>query len=260
MFHCPQVRFWIEWLTCTDNNAQAVEVVSPEILGTKLHKHAHCGRCGKHLGDAIFLHNWPGDARIGIIWRAFPYQDSRAVGPWTINHRWMSNNPANIGHTPVDVILFEVERQSCVICRPNHIATVDIQTALGCPCWARCIENKERVFRLHYLGITRSWLWPAKFVKIDFTAAVQRNCRCLTPVNYDLVDDVESLYCLINDIFQWGNFASTIANICRNHHPCLCIFYTWTKCAASQAGIDYRVDCPQPRTCQHGGDSFGCKW
>src|SRR5581483_11821366 len=96
----------------------------------EFHEHAYRRWRGEEFADVIFLDGGPGYARVGEIRRTFPYQYRCAITPWAIYHRTMTHDPTDIRHAPVDIVLFEIKGQLCIISSTYRVAAMHINTAL----------------------------------------------------------------------------------------------------------------------------------
>src|SRR6185369_8754324 len=71
----------------------------------------------KHV-DAMALDHLPEAIGLRPVWRAFVHQNRSAVREWTIHNITVARDPADVGSTPVKILVFEIEdplrREMCL--------------------------------------------------------------------------------------------------------------------------------------------------
>ena len=70
-----------------------------------------CRRSGVKDIDLVSLDHVPEAIEIGKIRRAFVHENRRTARQRAVNNVAVSRDPADVGCTPIDVVVFQIENQ-----------------------------------------------------------------------------------------------------------------------------------------------------
>ena len=125
----------------------------------------------------MFIDNLPKTRGIRVVRHAFEDQASGAIGQRPVNDIAVPGDPANVGGAPVNVTFVVVEYVLVGHRGHQQVAAGAVQHPLGLTGGAGGVEDKQRVFGVHWLGwaiavcFAQGLVVPnvAPFNPVDFT-------------------------------------------------------------------------------------------
>src|SRR5208283_6004816 len=170
----------------------------------------------------------------------------------------MAGDPAGIRSAPEDIPLFEIKYHLCGVVCPDHISATGMDDSLRGTRRAACVEDKERIFRVHHLRRTVHGFLLHDAVEIVFTAWMKLYGRFLTsPVN----DNMFYGGCVNDSFLNYGNQGDSLSapdgDICCDYHFSLCLFDPEVKCSCPETGKDDTVDSTDSGAGKHGNQLLG---
>src|SRR4029079_17113145 len=124
----------------------AGEIVFQRPLFAPLDERTDRGWRGVEDVDAVSLDHLPEAIGLRPVGRAFIHQNRCAVREWTINDVTVTRNPADVGSTPVKILVFDIEdplRREMGLQQVTGGRVEDSFRLTGC---AGGVENVERMF------------------------------------------------------------------------------------------------------------------
>jgi len=118
----------------------------------KTHQPADGGGGGVQDADAIVLDHAPPAVGVRVVGRALIHKAGGAVEQRAVHDIAVPGDPAGVGGAPVAVFISDVEDIFQRGVGMHHITAVGMQNALGAPGGAGCVQDEQRVFRIHHFG------------------------------------------------------------------------------------------------------------
>src|SRR5436305_2815989 len=133
------------------------------MLGGPFHTMAHqttdSGRRSVNGSHLQFLGDTPIAVGIWIGGDAFKEDAGGSVHEWTVDDVAMSRDPTDIGGTPIDIALFNIENEFCRCINTDCIATLNVYYSLGLARATTRVKNVEEIFTIHRLAWNHGILW-----------------------------------------------------------------------------------------------------
>ena len=117
-----------------------------DVLVAPLHEGADGGGRGVEDGDFVVVDDLPEARKVGPVGRALVHQHGGAVLQRAIDDIRMASDPADVGCTPVDVVVAEVEDVFGGEVGADRIAARGVDESFGFAGGAGGVEDVERVF------------------------------------------------------------------------------------------------------------------
>ena len=145
----PHPRFRIDGLADGPQEPELGEVVPGGEFWSPLHEGADGRWCGVEHRDAMLGAQGPEPVAVRPIGRPFVHDDGGAVGQRAVHHVRMARDPADVGRTPEDVFVLEIEHVfgggGCL----GEVATGGVHDPFGFAGGARGVQDEQEIFRVH---------------------------------------------------------------------------------------------------------------
>src|SRR5690606_14859171 len=103
--------------------------------------------------DLVLVDHLPEAREVRVVRHALEHHRGGAVGQRPVNDVAVAGDPAHVRGAPVDVIFLEVEHRLVRVRAEHEVAAGGVQHALGLAGAAGGVEDEQRVFRVHALGL-----------------------------------------------------------------------------------------------------------
>src|SRR5581483_10857648 len=254
----PHPGFGVDRLAHRAEQAQAGEVMLGRPLLAETHQTTNSGWRGVDDRDFEPLNDAPEAVRRGIGWRAFKHHVGCPVHQRTLDDIAVPRYPTNIGGTPEDIVIFDVEDKFGRCIDAHTIATVNVDNALRLAGATAGIENVEQVFAIHWFagnnGIFRDI--GQQIVQVDIAARLHRDIVAQATHHHHLLDSRRLRDSFVSDLFQLDQLAAAIVAVSRDDRFGLCINNTVAQGTGGKATEDNSVNRAQPGNGQHRRDLF----
>ena len=151
MLPVPDPRLRVNRLAHRTQQAQGGHIVALGIFLAPAHKGADGRGRGVKDGAAILGDDGPEPIPVGIIRRTLVHHRSGPVRQRPIDNVAVAGDPANIGGTPIDIRLFQVENPLGSGIDAGQIAAGGVDDALGLAGSAAGVEHIEHILAVHRL-------------------------------------------------------------------------------------------------------------
>ena len=129
----------------------------------------------------------------------------------------VAHDPADVRCAPEDVVVLNVPKGLEVVIGAHHVATVDVEHALGCAGGAAGVEDIQRVLGIHLLGRAVDAAFSHQLVEVDISGSrVLR--RPLPAPDHHVFNQVHALDGLVADPLQVDLVAPPVADIGGDDH------------------------------------------
>ena len=161
----PPPGLRVDRLAHRAQQAQAAQVVAVGPGLAEAHQAADGGGRGVEDGDAVLLDHLPPAVGVGVVRRAFVHEAGRAVQQRRIDDVAVPGDPARVGGAPPAVFVLDVEDILQGGVGVDHVAAVGVHDALGPAGGAGGVQDEERVFGVHRLGVAHPWLAMGRLIR-----------------------------------------------------------------------------------------------
>ena len=117
------------------------------------HDGAESGGRGIKDVDLVLFDDVPEPVRLGIVGYAFKHDAGSALGQRAVNDVAVTGNPADIGRAPVSIFILIIEDPFESGHDVEQVAGGGVQNALGLAGAAAGVEDEQRIFSIHFLGL-----------------------------------------------------------------------------------------------------------
>lgn len=179
----PGPGLGVQRLTRAGEDIKAGAVVLLDELLAHAHPHAHRGWRGEHVGDAVFLHQFPGDARIGIVGRALAHDLVTAGHERAVGDVGVTDDPADVRRGPPHRVAIDIEEGADDVVDADHVAAVDMNHALWGSGGAGGVEDEQGILGVHLLGCDGVGFVGDQLVEVDL-AGIESGARAV--VDHDM--------------------------------------------------------------------------
>src|SRR5450759_2499728 len=98
----------------------------------------------------MLIDDLPESPYVGVVGHALEHDSRRTVGKRAIYNVAVSGNPTDVCSRPVNILFTQIKNHLVRECGIYEITATGMQDAFGLTCRPGCVENKERVFRIHH--------------------------------------------------------------------------------------------------------------
>ena len=203
------------------------------------------------------LDHRPESPEIGEVGRAFVHEDRCAITQWTIDHITVPGDPADVGRTPVDILVVQVEDILGRQMRADEIAAGGVDNALGFAGGSAGIENEQRVFAVH--GFRRAFrgLVLDRIIPPDIPTGLHHDIVACPFEDNHLLDQGCLGQCFIDVGLQRNHLPTAESAVGRNDVMGLSILHPVQNRLAGETAEDDAVRSPDQRARQHRHNRFG---
>src|SRR5262249_17297050 len=136
-----------------------------------------------------------------------------------------------------------------VVSGADHVSAVHVNYALGFAGRTGSVEEKQRIFRVHFFGGTvRRKL--EEMVEINFARG--RDFGSSAGVNHNFLDKFDTIQGFVHYGLERDRFAATKTDVSGDDDPGLGIHDAVAQIGMAEPGVDHGVDGTEPGTSQHG--------
>ena len=225
---------------------------------TLFHQRPQRRGCCVEQVDFVFIHHVPEAAKIWKIGHTFKHDRRGAVGQGPVDNIWMARDPADVCCAPVDIIFVIIKNEFMGIGRVYQITTGGMEHTFGFTCGTGSIQNKQRVFGIHFFRGTFRIGFGHFLLPPDITSRCHIHRFTCAPHNNHMFNGRCLGYCLIGVAFHGDILlGASDARILRNQNLTFWIVNTITQGIGAESAENNRVHGSDAGTGQHGHGQLG---
>jgi hypothetical protein len=243
-------------LTDGAKNSEMLHLV-PDVLVTSTLQESERCRGDVELCDLVLRADLPVSAEIGVCGSALEDHGSDTENKRSVDDVSVASDPADIATTEEDIGVVNVKDVLASHGSAEQVAGGCVHNTLRLTGGAGCVEQEERVLRVHGLrGVVRGpllgLLMPPKITTLS-----ERHLGTSALVDQAVGDVWALLESIVHNLLGANGLAAALAFVGGNDNLGLCVNDTVTQRVGAEASEDHGVDSANTRAGKECNDSFG---
>ncbi len=240
----PHPGFRVNRLANRTENPQRRQVLVFQRFVAIAHQRPDDRRRGVEDGRLEFLDDLPETIRPRIGGHAFEHHRGPAQAQRPVEDVRVAGNPADIGGTPVDIGVLEVEHPLRRVQGIGQVAAGGMYDTLGFPGGTAGIENKQRILGGHRLRFTDrgNIVGYHFFVPPAVAAGLHPDFVAGAANDQAVLDRLTLFQCLVGIWFERNDLAGPQDRVGSHQDTGLTILNTVLQADRGKTGKDHRMD------------------
>ena len=209
------------------------------------------------MADAVLVDHLPVAGAVGIGGHPLEHHGGRAIGERPVHDVAVAGDPADVGRAPEDVAAVDVEHVLVGHRHREQVAGGGVHDAFGLAGRARRVQDEQRIFRVHGLGLAPRCLRHDQVVIPDVPALGPIHLASGAPQHHRRLHRWAPLQGFVRIRLHRNAAAATQAFVGGDQHLRTAILDPVGKGFRREPGEDHRVDGADARTGEHRNRGLG---
>jgi hypothetical protein len=243
-------------LTDRSKNSEVLHVVLDVLVAGALQQ-SERGRGDVELCDVVLCADLPVSAEIGVCGSALEDDSGNTENERSVHDVGVTGDPAHVATAEEDVRVVDVEHVLAGHGGAQQVAGGRVHYTLGLTGGAGCVEQEERVLRVHGLGRVVRGPLLGLLVPPEIAALGERHLGAGTLVHQAVGDIRALLERIVHNLLGANGLAATLALVGGDDNLGLCVNDAVTQGVGAETRKDDRVDGTNARASEESDDRLG---